>query len=206
LVIARADETKAKVVAVIRVVGLSLDDAKANLEGVHLKLGAVEEVYDENAPKGEVVDQKVPPGTQVAEWEAVGLTVSKGPKPPEIEGTPPGGGEDKGGPGAGEDRAPDFAATEVPGASDDPTVRQFRVSLLAQGKRERQHIQIFMRDDRNPRSLVGEGWLDPGDPIEKTVTTHGSVTFEVYRDGELVDQAPCPLPTPSEAGGEARTH
>lgn len=204
LVVARADETKTKVVEVIRVVGLSLEDAEANLRRVRLKLGTVDEVYDENAPKGEVVAQSVPPGTQVAEWEGIGLTVSKGPKPPEVEGTEPGAGDEKAGPG--EDQAPDFEATEVPGASDDPTVRQFRVSLMAQGSQQGQHIQIFMRDDRNPHSLVIEGWLDPGDPLEKTVTTHGSVTFEIYRDGQMVDQAPFPQSTPSGPGGEGKGH
>jgi serine/threonine-protein kinase len=87
VVAAGSAETKEKVVEVIRVVSLPLDDAEANLRRVHLKLGQVTEVYDDKAPKGEVVAQDVPPGTEVAEWQEIGLTVSKGPQPPAVEGT-----------------------------------------------------------------------------------------------------------------------
>jgi hypothetical protein len=79
------------------------------------------------------------------------------------------------------------------------------VTVIAQGTRERQHIQLYLRDDRNVRSVVAEQWLDPGQKIEKTVTTHGSASFELYRDGEPVGRAPLPLPSgprPAEEPGE----
>jgi tRNA A-37 threonylcarbamoyl transferase component Bud32 len=207
VVAAVSAETKENVVEVIRVVSLPLDDAETLLRRVHLKLGKVTEVYDETAAKGDVLAQDVPPGTEVAEWQEIGLTVSKGPKPPTVEGTEttgPGGEQPPEGKAAA-DADPDFAYTEVPGFSDDPTIRQFQVTVIAQGAREHQHIQLYLHDDRNVRSVVAEQWLDPGQKIEKTVTTHGSASFELYRDGEPVGRAPLPLPSgpaPAEAPGE----
>ncbi len=196
LVVAARDESKEKVVEVIRVVGLPLEDAEANLRRVDLQLGEVTEVYDESVRKGTVVAQDVPPGTQVAQGQAVGLTVSKGPKPPEVEGgetTGPGGEKTPGDDAV----APASEVTEVPGFSDDPTVRQFKVSLIAQGTQEGQHIQVFLRDDRNVRGVVLERYMDPGERVEQTVQTRGSATFEVFRNGELVDRAPFPLSSTS---------
>lgn len=202
-VIVAGGEKREKVVEVIRVVGLSLEDAEANLRRVHLKVGQVTEVYDDNVPAGEVVGQDIPPGTEVAEWQAIGLTVSKGPKPPSIEPTKIPDEESEEQP-AEEDVSPEFSVTQVGADPADPTVRQFRVSLLAQGKRPRQHFKIYLRDERNPRSVLVERWLDPGERIEQIVETHGSATFELYRGDQLIDESPFPL-TVSEGRGKEAT-
>ena len=196
LVVAAADQSKEKVVEVINVVGGSLEDAEANLRRVRLQLGEVTEVFDQTAPKGQVLKQDIPPGTQIAEGQAVGLTVSKGPEPP--------GDEDPGTTGPGDEKTPGgepevdvdpaVEVTETPGYSDEPSVRQFRVSVIAQGKREGQHIQIFLQDDRSLHGLVLERFMDPGEEADQTVPTRGSATFEVFRDGKLVDRMPFPLP------------
>lgn len=56
--------------------GLTQEQAKAELEKVGLKLGAVTEEED-SAKAGTVIDQTVPYGTEVAAGTAVGITIAK---------------------------------------------------------------------------------------------------------------------------------
>ena len=198
LVVAARDESRDKVVQVIRVIGLPLEEAEANLRRVKLKLGQVTEVYDAAAPAGQVVDQDVPPDTEVAEYQAIGLTVSKGPEPTGDDGEPSANGDDK---EPGDEDAvvdPVVNISENAGLSDDPTVRQFEIRVIAQGSKEGQDIQVFLQDDQSPRNLVMQVPLDPGQSDDKTVTTHGSATFEIWCDGRLVNRAAYPLSSPSQ--------
>jgi serine/threonine-protein kinase len=69
--------------------GKSLDAAKTALNGAGMALGPVTERYDEAAAAGTVLAQKPGKGTPAKHGTAVGLTVSKGPRPipvPELRG------------------------------------------------------------------------------------------------------------------------
>jgi hypothetical protein len=57
---------------------------------------------------------------------------------------------------------------------------------------------VFLQDDQSPRNLVMQVPLDPGQSDDKTVTTHGSATFEIWCDGRLVNRAAYPLSSPSQ--------
>jgi hypothetical protein len=196
LVVAMAGDTKQTVVEVIKVVGLSKQDAEQNLRAVHLKVGTVEEVYDAEVPAGVVVSQAIPAGTGVAEWSAVGLAVSKGPEPPAAEGSQPTPEEGKPGEPVPVDADPSITVADL-GPSDpaDPSVRKCQVLVMVQGTQTGQQIRIVLRDDTHPGGVViHEDFYDGGDRVDKTETTHGVPTFEVYRDGVLVGQARVPLP------------
>jgi hypothetical protein len=204
LVIAAAGLPEKKVVKVIQVVGLPVADAEANLRAIGLQVGKVEEVFDDEAPTGDVVKQSIEAGTEVGEGQSVDLWVSKGPEPPAVES-----GEDVGEPtGAplpdeGEEEAemndPLVEVEEDPShAPDDPTKRKFTIRVWVQGKRSGQAIEIVVRDERQTRNVVYQGVHDPMDVIRKSVTTTGPPTIEVYRDGTLVATwVPPPIePTP----------
>ncbi|MGQ9732223.1 MAG: Stk1 family PASTA domain-containing Ser/Thr kinase [Candidatus Zipacnadales bacterium] len=202
LVVAVPKDKEATIVPVINVVGLPLKDAQANLQRVRLQVGKVEEVYDDEVPAGIVISQDIPPDTEVREGQSVGLKVSKGPEPPTVEATemePPD--EDRK-PSALEPQEvdPDFAVMPVGEPSpEDPSIRRFKIMVRVQGTQSAQHIQIILKDDRNVRQIVQEGFYDPGQVIEKEVTTHGSAIFEVWRDRKFVGRAPLPLTSETEA-------
>lgn len=63
------------------VVGKSIDDARAALAEVHLRPGKVEEVWDENAPVGQVMKASQQPDAQLKRGTAVDLVISKGKEP-----------------------------------------------------------------------------------------------------------------------------
>ncbi|MDF1486834.1 Stk1 family PASTA domain-containing Ser/Thr kinase [Tessaracoccus caeni] len=67
------------------VVGLTLDEATTKLRDNTLALGEVTEKWSETKPIGEVLAAAEQPGTKLKRDTPVGLTVSKGPKPIEIE-------------------------------------------------------------------------------------------------------------------------
>jgi serine/threonine-protein kinase len=71
--------------------GMSVEEATAALEEAGLAAGDVKEKYDEEAAAGTVLGHKPGEGEQLRRGTAVGLTVSKGPKPfsvPQVVGQP----------------------------------------------------------------------------------------------------------------------
>jgi serine/threonine protein kinase/beta-lactam-binding protein with PASTA domain len=74
------------------VVGLPLGRAREEIQDARLTVGNVEKVFDNEVPKGEVIEQN-PAGGQLEVDEAVDLTVSQGREPvdvPPVEGLPEG--------------------------------------------------------------------------------------------------------------------
>jgi serine/threonine protein kinase/beta-lactam-binding protein with PASTA domain len=74
------------------VVGLPLGRAREEIQDARLTVGNVEKVFDNEVPKGEVIEQN-PAGGQLEVDEAVDLTVSQGREPvdvPLVEGLPEG--------------------------------------------------------------------------------------------------------------------
>jgi eukaryotic-like serine/threonine-protein kinase len=74
------------------VVGLRLEQAREEIQDARLTVGDVEKVFDNEVPKGEVIEQN-PAGGQLEVDEAVDLTVSEGREPvevPPVEGRPEG--------------------------------------------------------------------------------------------------------------------
>jgi hypothetical protein len=201
LVVAALRSPEKAVVKVIKVVGLPLPDAEANLRAIGLQVGEVEEVFDDETPAGDVMKQSVEAGTEVAEGQSVDLVVSKGPEPPAVESEPPptepteppemGEGDEE-----EEMNDPLVEVVEDPDyARDDPTKRKFMVRVWVQGKKPGQAIEIVVRDERQTRNVVYQGIHDPGDLVRRPVTTTGPPTIEVYRDGTLVATS---VPPPAE--------
>jgi serine/threonine-protein kinase len=74
------------------VVGLPLGRAREEIQDARLTVGNVEKVFDNEVPKGEVIEQN-PAGGQLEVDEAIDLTVSQGREPvevPPVEGRPEG--------------------------------------------------------------------------------------------------------------------
>ena len=67
--------------AMPEVVGHTLDEARAALQRTNLRVGEVEEVWNEDAPKGQVLRASQKPDAQLKRNTAINLTVSKGPEP-----------------------------------------------------------------------------------------------------------------------------
>jgi len=70
--------------AVPEVVGRTLDEAQAMLQGAHLSYGRAIEKYSETVEKGHVIKASPGVGTDLRRDAAVDLTVSKGPKPIDV--------------------------------------------------------------------------------------------------------------------------
>jgi eukaryotic-like serine/threonine-protein kinase len=73
------------------VVGVARDAATEALTGAGLRVGGVEEAYDQEVPEGQVVSQSVPPEEQVRAGTPVDLVVSLGREPvevPDVTGQP----------------------------------------------------------------------------------------------------------------------
>lgn len=73
--------------SVPEVVGQSIDDARKAITDAHLSVGTVDEVWDEAAPAGRVLESSISPGQEVRRNTAVNLTVSKGPEPIDVPDT-----------------------------------------------------------------------------------------------------------------------
>ncbi|MEZ3486107.1 MAG: Stk1 family PASTA domain-containing Ser/Thr kinase [Lachnospiraceae bacterium] len=71
------------------VVGMADADAQNAIKAASLEVGTVTYDYNDSVPEGQVVSQSVDAGKQVEEGTAVGLVVSRGPKPPEKVSVPP---------------------------------------------------------------------------------------------------------------------
>ncbi|UQX00779.1 Stk1 family PASTA domain-containing Ser/Thr kinase [Streptomyces sp. RerS4] len=72
--------SKGKPVPVPSVVGLDLAAAKAQLEGIGLKVATAPEAVNSAQPAGRVANQSLAPGAQAAAGDTVTLTASKGPR------------------------------------------------------------------------------------------------------------------------------
>lgn len=201
VVVAKAKDEEATV-AVIAVVGLQLADAEANLRAVELLVGEVEQVYDD-APVDQVIAQTIPPGTKVEKGQGVDLKVSLGPQDEASEDT----GDTPEPTGANGEPDEDHEQPEPtvqvmedltfdPGG---PTERRFDVSVLVNGTRKGQEIEIVLIDDDNVRLSVHNRAHDPGSSVQERIKAKGTATFEIYRDGELIDEVvePLMLPEPS---------
>ena len=70
--------------AVPKVVGRTLDEAQAMLQGAHLSYGRAIEKYSETVEKGHVIKASPGVGTDLRRDAAVDLTVSKGHKPIDV--------------------------------------------------------------------------------------------------------------------------
>ncbi|MGC4152878.1 MAG: Stk1 family PASTA domain-containing Ser/Thr kinase [Propionicimonas sp.] len=64
--------------------GMTLVEARAELERNHLQLGKDEEKYHDSAESGTIVAMKTEPGQKVKNGTKIDVTVSKGPAPVEI--------------------------------------------------------------------------------------------------------------------------
>jgi eukaryotic-like serine/threonine-protein kinase len=67
--------------AVPAVVGMTVAEATARIEGVRLEVGKVAEAFSEKVPDGQVISAKPGPGASLKKGTAVAMTVSKGRKP-----------------------------------------------------------------------------------------------------------------------------
>jgi len=70
--------------AVPRLLGTSLADAREELENVGLAVADTEYVSHPEAPSGQIVWQDPPPGVAVPEGARVSLSVSRGPRPIQV--------------------------------------------------------------------------------------------------------------------------
>ena len=70
--------------AVPSVVGMTLAEATARIEGVALEVGKVTKAFSEKVPEGQVISANPKPGASLKKGTAVALTVSKGRKPIEV--------------------------------------------------------------------------------------------------------------------------
>lgn len=196
-------------VSVPNVTGTRVDRAQSLLEAADLTLGQVEEYFHATEPEGMVYDQGPSPGTIVEEGTAITLSVSKGPEEDEPEEeteeeTQPTEPEDEDTveDEDGEEEAPPAAdpyvdVTQDEGyRPDDPGIRRFEVTVVAEGQRPDQDIEVRWRDESGNTltQRLGGGSMQPGQTERVPIRAQGTVTIEVHHDGQVVFSETMPVP------------
>lgn len=65
-------------VNVPKITGFKIEEAKAKLSSVNLKLGSISEEFSDNVEKGIIIKQSLSPSSVVEEWSTVNIVISKG--------------------------------------------------------------------------------------------------------------------------------
>jgi len=201
-------------VSVPDVTGTRVDRAQSLLESEDLTLGQVEEFFHATEPAGIVYDQEPSPGTIVEEGTPINLSVSKGPEEEQPEETPadetdttePADGEtveDQGGeeePQQAADPYVDITEDESY-RPEDPGIRRFEVTVVAEGQQSDQDIEVRWRDESGNTLTqeLGGGSMQPGQTETVPIRAQGTVTIEVYHDGQVVFTETMPVPEAEES-------
>ena len=198
-------------VSVPNVTGTRLDRAQSLLEADDLTLGRVEEFFHATEPMGIVYDQDPSPGTIVEEGTSINLSISKGPEEDEPEEPA----EDPT-PEPTEDPAVEEPVREDPPPAtdpyvgvredpsyrpDEPGIRRFDVTVVAEGRAPDQNIEVRWRDESGTtltQTLSG-GSMQPGQTETVPIRAQGTVTIEVHHEGKVVFSETRPVPEAQNA-------
>ncbi len=200
-----------RVVQVVDVEGLTVEEAARRLQRAGLTIGKVEKRYDDRVPEGHVIEQAIKPGIKVEEGTAVDLVVSRGPQPAQpqqAEQEQQAAAE--GIEGAGQEQPetePVYPSVELqPDPSytpDAPGKQRYILRVTVLGRKPRQHVQVVVRDESAKRLKVLDEYLSPNEHKTIPIILQGSATIRVYHEGRLVTQEIIPAPgAPSEGGAE----
>lgn len=165
----------AKLVEVPNVIGLTLEEARVELEAAGLSVSDKDIVrrYDPTAPLGEVLDQSPKPGEKVGRGSEVSLVVSKGPRP-SFEG-----------------RAREGLLQQQPEGAARGTEGLERKSAIVEvtvppglGKQE---VRIEVEDADGVRTVFDD-FRAPGERVAVKVTGRGRTLVRVFLNEELVKE------------------
>ena len=182
LVISKGSKKDEKV-SVPNVVGSTLDEARAKLEGMNLKLGQSKEEHSDTEA-GYIIRQKLSVGTAVAPGTKVDVTISKGPKEPEATVEPE--------PSISPEPSDTPESSEAP-EEEQPLVTVSRSFNLPGGIEEKPEYHVFIKltlDDGTSHSIADELVSYNNFPYSVNLTGRGSGTVEVFIDNTLVYQDP----------------
>lgn len=197
-------------VSVPDVTGTRIDRAQSLLEASDLTLGQVEEFFHATEPAGIVYDQEPSPGTIVEEGTPIALSISKGPEEEEPDEEQPD--DETAEPDAGDTVEDQDGEEEPPPATDpyvdvtldgsyrpeEPRLRRFDVTVVAKGQQPDQDIEVRWRDESGNTLKEDLGSMQPGDTKHVPVRAQGTVTIEVYHDGQVVFTETMPVPETEE--------
>ncbi|MFO8081448.1 MAG: Stk1 family PASTA domain-containing Ser/Thr kinase [Armatimonadota bacterium] len=202
-------------VSVPNVTGTRIDRAQSLLEADDLTLGQVEEFFHASEPAGIAYDQEPSPGTIVEEGTAITLIVSKGPEEDEPEDEPEQDETEVAEPDDDETVEDEDGEEEPPPASDpyvsvsedagyrpeEPSVRRFEVTVVAEGQRPDQDIEVRWRDESGNTltQQLGGGAMQPGQTETVPIRAQGTVTIEVHHDDQVVFTETMPVPETDES-------
>jgi beta-lactam-binding protein with PASTA domain len=188
-------------------VAMSEADARARLREASLSVGSVQQQYDEIEPKGTVISQEPPAGTETAKKSPVSFVVSRGPEPlpppvpdsepepappPPFEGALPDGSPPDG--GTTDDTNDDSGTLTVPldasgstGQTQLPSERVFDIDTKLEGTKGWSRVRIVVDDDRPRREVVNQLYRR-GQTVTNTIKAigaPGSVRITVYVNGKI---------------------
>ncbi|MGE5530607.1 MAG: protein kinase domain-containing protein, partial [Bacteroidota bacterium] len=188
LVVSRGKQT----VTVPSVTGRTVAEATERLLQAGLQAGAVERVFHDSIPNGQIVKQAIAGGTKVETGTAVDLTVSKGPEEKPAE------------PAVSEDNSQLAEDPQVEIRQDEGFKpknegdRRYIVKISAMGTQRGQKVQVVKSDDSGRGVVVSNLTLDPGAAREVKVDVQGNAMIEVYHNDRAVFSEPYPMESTTE--------
>lgn len=222
LVVSRGDQPL-QTVTLPDFTGLPLDQVKAHLKGLGLRLGSTWAEYDQNFPAGTVIDQNPMPGSDVEQGSSVDLVYSQGAPPAGtarrtlppapwpgsaagsgIAGSGLSGASEPGtasggvAPGASVGQLPGREVSSnlvspAPGSESGSKWRTAEVNIQVPPGGD-QEVVILVIDDFGA-SEVFRKTLPGGAYVTERVRGRGaSARFQVYIDGRMVTDEPFPPP------------
>ena len=181
LVISKGSE-KEESIAVPNVVGDTVDEARAKLESMNLRLGQSKEEYSDTEA-GYIIRQSLSVGTTVEAGTKVDVTVSKGPKEPEVTQEPDVTEEPE------ESTSPETSTT--PEEQEPVTIS--RLINLPSGAEEKSDYHVLVKltlDDGTSQIVTDQAISYDNFPYSISLTGVGSGTIDVFIDNALVYQDP----------------
>ncbi|MHB8996074.1 MAG: Stk1 family PASTA domain-containing Ser/Thr kinase [Armatimonadota bacterium] len=188
LVVSRGAQT----VTVPSLTGRTVAEATERLKQAGLQAGAVERVFHDSIPDGQIVKQAIAGGTRVETGTAVDLTVSKGAEPKPVE--PVASEEDT---QLAEDPQVEISQDEGYKPKNEGD-RRYVVKISAMGTQRGQKVQVVKSDDSGRGVVVSNLTLDPGAAREVKVDVQGNAMIEVYHNDRAVFSEPYPMESISE--------
>jgi eukaryotic-like serine/threonine-protein kinase len=151
-------------------VGQSLDETRQMLEPLGVTLREVTQVARSDVPPGQVVSMMPPAGTQIHHGDAVTVTIAmRGGG----SGTPP--------------PQPIVTATPTQTSPGNVERRQARIHLVVPEGPPRQTVKILVIDQQGVH-VAYEGFLNPGENLDRDVSGVGYTIVQVYLNSRLIQE------------------
>ena len=190
LVISKGVE-KVESIKIPSLIGMTVDEARATLEGLNLKLGSnIKEEYSDTEA-GYIIRQSLSIGTMVQEGTKVDITISKGPKTPVESQVPEETPSVEPEPSIPADEPdvsePDQEETVEPETPQETVVTQNRTITLPVGTEVKENYHLVVKltlDNGTNHVIVDETVAYDNFPKNISISGIGNGKLDIYIDGK----------------------